>query len=132
MPIDPSSFGQNEAWILFHLNDTPIRTEADGDFNAMGIMEVASGMIFGMEMVPIAHEEISEIQARRLLSSSATKAGGRPGSLFIASEEQAAQISSTAGTMRIEVKRVPARDLSEITKEARDGFAKHVSGGSGS
>ncbi|HQU15920.1 MAG: DUF6930 domain-containing protein [Gammaproteobacteria bacterium] len=130
MPIDPSSFDQNEAWILFRLNGAPIRTEADGDFNAMAIMEVTSGMIFGMELVPIAHKEISELQARKLLNSSANQAGGRPVSLFIATEEQAAQISTAAETMKIEVKRVAASDFSEITKEARDGFANHVSCGS--
>ena len=130
MPIDPSAFSQNEAWILFRLNDSPIRTEVDGDFNAMTIMEVASGILLGMEMVSIAYEEISELQARRLLSSSAGKAGGLPVSLFIASEEQADKATSAALTMRIDVKRVPARDLSDVTKEARDGFAKHVSGDS--
>jgi len=129
MAIDPSSFSQNEAWILFRLNDTPIRTVADGDFNAVAIMEVTSGLIFGVEMVPITHEEISELQVRRLLSASASEAGGRPTALFIASEEKAVQISLAAGTMRIEVKRVPESDLSKLTKEARDGFARHVSGG---
>lgn len=132
MPIDPSAFHQNEAWILFRLNAAPIRTERDGDFNAMAIMEVATGMIYGMEMVQISHQEISELQARRLLSSASSKAGGRPRSLFIASEEPAAQITSAAGTMKIEVKRVPASDLSGITKEAREGFAIHVVGDRGS
>jgi len=128
MAIDPSSFSQNETWILFRLNERPICTEADGDFHAMAIMEAASGIILGVEMVPITHEEISELQARRLLSASANKAGDRPTFLFIGSEEQADQISSAAGTMKIEVKRVPARDFSEITGQARDSFAKHVSG----
>lgn len=74
MTIDPSSFSPNEAWILFRLNGTPISTEVDGDYHAMAIMDVASGMIFGMEMVPTTQPEISEIQTRMLLSTSADRA----------------------------------------------------------
>lgn len=127
--IDPSTYDDNEAWILFRLNDAPIRTVADGDFNAMAIMEVSTGMIFGMEMIPIAHAEISEIQARKLLVSSANKAGRRPSILFIASEDHAKHISTAAETMGIEVQRVPGKDFAELTKEAREGFARHVARG---
>lgn len=126
--IDPSTYSGNEAWVLFRLNEAPIRTEADGDFNAMAIMEVSTGMIFGMEMVPVESAEIVQIHARRLLESAASNAGGRPSILLIASEDQASQISAAAETMDIEVKRVPGKYFSELTKEAREGFTRHVSG----
>ncbi len=129
MIIDPSTFGRNEAWILFRLNGAPIPTEMDGDFHAMAIMDAYSGMICGMEMISTTQPEISEIQARKLLSASANQAGGRPTSLFIASEDFATQMCTAASTMKIEVQRVPASDLSELTQEARDGFAAHVSSG---
>lgn len=129
MTIDPSSFSPNEAWILFRLNQTPISTEVDGDFHAMAIMDVSSGMILGMEMVPTTQAEVSEIQARRLLSTSADQAGGRPASVFIATESFAAQACTAASTMKIEVRRLAASELAEITKEATDGFAAYVSSG---
>jgi hypothetical protein len=128
LSLDPSKFRQNEAWILFRLNDGPVRTELDGDFNAMAIMEVFTGMIFGMELIPIADPQISELGARRLLSAAAEEAGGRPASLYVASELVADQVSTAAATMGIAVRRVPEADFVEIVREARDGFAVHVSG----
>jgi hypothetical protein len=129
LSLDPSNFRQNEAWIMFRLNDAPVRTELDGDFNAMAIMEVATGMIFGMELIPIAEPQISELVGRRLLSTAAQEAGGRPASLYVASEQLADQVSTAAATMGITVRRVPETDFVEIVREARDSFADHVSGG---
>lgn len=99
--------------------------EADGGFNAMAVR----GMIFGIEMVPIVQQEISELQARKLLVSTAEQAGGRPASLYVAAEERATQISVAAKTMNIDIKRVPEREFAEITKEARGSFAKYVARG---
>lgn len=129
MTIDRSSFSPNEAWILLRLNQAPISTEVNGDFHAMAIMDASSGMIFGVEMVPETQPEISEIQARWLLSTSAYQAGGRLAWIFIATESLADQACTAASTMKIEVRRVPASDLAEITKEATDGFAARISGG---
>jgi hypothetical protein len=129
LSLDPSKFGQNEAWILFRLNDAPVRTERDGDFNAMAIMEVSSGMIFGMELIPVADPQISEIGARRLLSAAAEQAGGRPASLYVASGQLADQVSIAATTMGIAVRHVPEAGFIEIVREARDSFAAHVTSG---
>ena len=129
--IEPSDFAHNEAWLLFQLNEAPVMTEADDDFNAMAIMEVATGMIFGMELVQVTMPGLPEFLSRKLLADAEGKAGSRPRKLFIASEDEAGEVVKVAKAMGIEVERVPATDLSVITQGAREGFTAHVSGGRG-
>lgn len=128
MPIDQTEFSRNEAWLLFQLNDAPVQTAADGDFNAVAIIEIASGMIFGMELVRTSEAEISEFQSRKLLNAAEGQAGSRPRLLFIASDREAELLSAVAKIMGIMVERVPSNELAPITKEAVDGFQAHVSG----
>jgi len=129
LPIEPSDFSQNEAWLFFRLNEAPVMTEADGDFNAMAIMDVATGMIFGMELSQVSLPGLPEFLSRKLLADAEGQSGSRPQKLFIASEYDADDLANVAKAMGIKVERVPARDLSDITREAREGFAAHVSGG---
>ncbi|MDT8429371.1 MAG: hypothetical protein RQ757_11450 [Pseudomonadales bacterium] len=129
MPIDPSHFSQNEAWLLFQLNDVPVQTEADGDFNAIAIMEVTTGVILGMELVPVTMASMPEFLTRKLLAGAEGQAGSRPQKLFVAPEEGSDELVKVATAMKIEVESVPPDDLSAITREAREGFAAHVKGG---
>lgn len=129
MSIEASDFSHNEAWLLFQLNEAPIMAGADGDFNAMAIMEVASGMIFGMQLVQVSLPGLPELLARKLLAEAESQSGARPQKLFMASGYEAGDLGKVAKAMGIEVERVPAEDLSGITQEAREGFAAHVSGG---
>jgi len=128
LPIEPSDYAHNEAWLLFQLNEAPVRTESDGDFNAMAIMEVATGIILGMELVEVTMPGLPEFLSRKLLANTEDQAGSRPRKLFIASEDEADELARLADAMGIDVERVPVKDLSGITQEARDGFAAHVSG----
>lgn len=103
-------------------------TEADGDFNAMAIMEVATGMILGMELVQISLLGLPKFLSRKLLAGAEGQSGSRPQKLFMASEYDADDLVKVAKAMGIEVERVPAKDLSSITQDARESFAAHVSG----
>ena len=127
MPLDPYEYSENEAWLLFQLNNTPVRTEMDGDFNAIAILDVASGMIFGMELVPIVESEISEFQSRKLLSSSESRAKSRPRLLFVPSERKTSIFSAVASKMGIVVEILPESEFEPLTKEAIDGFSAHMS-----
>lgn len=106
MPIDPSDFSRNDAWLLFQLNDAPVQTMTDGDFHAMAIMEVSTGMSFGMEMMDVGDSEMSETQSRKLLTTSGKQAGSLPRRLFVASLAQLrysariASIGSSAAAWR--------------------------------
>ena len=129
LSIDPKEYEPNQAWLLFQLNDAPVRTEADGDFNALAIMDVATGLILGMELIGSSEDEPSEFASRKLLASAESEAGRRPQRLFIDSAVKMAQMAAVANALGLEVKAAPARILDPLTQEAREGFAAHVSGG---
>lgn len=129
LPVEPSDFDPNEAWLIFQLNEAPVMTEADGDFNVMAVMEVATKLIFGMELVQAIMPGLPEVQSRRLLAEAEGEAGTRPQKLFIASEYGADDLVKVAKEMEIDVVRVSVEELSDITLEAREGFAAHVGGG---
>ena len=129
MSIDSTDFCRNEAWLLFQLNDIPVHTEQDGDFNALAIMELATGMILGMEMVQVTEPEISEFQSRKLLAAAEVHAGSRPQRLFIDLERKADNLSSVAAALGIGIERAPSDELAPLSREARDGFAAYISGG---
>lgn len=129
LTIDPSKYAPNEAWLLFQLNDVPVRTEADGDFNALAILDVATGLILGMELIGSSEDEPSEFASRKLLASAESEAGRKPQRLFIESAAKMVQMGAAANALGLEVKSEPARILDPLTQEAREGFAAHVSGG---
>ncbi len=128
MPIDPHEYDRNEAWLLFRLNDAPVRTESDGDFNVMAIMDVGTGLILGMEFVGVLEEELSEFESRKLLASAESEAGGRPRQLLVDSEQKVDQLIGAASAMGLKVIPESGSNLNPITQEAREGFAAHVSG----
>lgn len=129
MPVEPSDFFRNEAGLIFQLNEAPVLTEADGDFNVMAVMDVATKLIFGMELVQANIPGLSEVQSRKLLAEAEGAAGTRPQKLFMASAYDADDLVKVAMDMGIKGERVPLQDLSDITLEAREGFAVHVGGG---
>ena len=58
--LHPREFQVNEAWIAFKLNEIPITTETDGDFNVIALMDAASCIILGAEFVSATSAEPSE------------------------------------------------------------------------
>ncbi|MDK1023876.1 MAG: hypothetical protein QGD92_06550, partial [Gammaproteobacteria bacterium] len=63
--FDPSQFQVNEAWIVFKLNDAPVVTEVDGDFNVLALMDAASCIILGTEFVRADSSEPSQLESKR-------------------------------------------------------------------
>lgn len=51
--LHPQQFEVNEAWIAFRLNGAPVRTERDGDFNCIALMDAASCFILGSQFIPV-------------------------------------------------------------------------------
>lgn len=128
MSIDPKKFSPNQAWLLFQLNDAPVQTDADGDFNVLAIMDVATGLILGMEFFGVSGEEPSEFGSRKLLASAKSEAGEKPQQFFVDSEKKMPQLVRVADAMGIAVVPEPVSHLNALTEEARVGFAAHVSG----
>lgn len=79
---DPSQFSPNDAWILFRLNDAPIVTEQDGDFDVLCLMDAASCYILGNDFVPILEGADPAPIAARLLAAAQQQAGCSPKKLF--------------------------------------------------
>lgn len=120
---------ENEAWLLFQLNDDPVHTRADGDFNVMAVMDVATGYILAMEFLPVGTEEPSVFESRKPLNTAATKAGAPPEYLLLDASRGLGEMARAATTMGLKVQREEQAVLDEFTEEARTGFAAHVMGG---
>ena len=64
--LHPQQFEVNEAWIAFRLNGTPVRTERDGDFNCIALMDAASCFLLGSQFIPVTAPEPTRAQFRSL------------------------------------------------------------------
>lgn len=128
MPLDPSQFQVNEAWIVFKLNDAPVTTEVDGDFNVFALMDAASCFILGSVFVRTDSSEPLQLESRRLLKSGQPHKQQYPKKLFIPAEQLADILCTEAERCGIAVVRVPEDQLLTFIDEARQGFQEHISG----
>ncbi len=71
--LHPKQFDVNEAWIAFRLNNAPIQTEHEGDFNCIALMDAASCFILSSEFIPVTSEEPTQVDASRLLDLSQSR-----------------------------------------------------------
>ena len=122
--IHPKQFEVNEAWIAFRLNNAPIRTERDGDFNCIALMDAASCFILGSEFIPVTAEEPTQVEFRRLLKNAQRHKQQLPKTLFVPRGDVAALLTREATQQNIDVVRVPERELLIFIGEARQGFAE--------
>jgi hypothetical protein len=121
--LHPKQFEVNETWIAFRLNNAPIRTESDGDFNCMALMDAASCFILSSELIP-AVAEPTRAQFRRLLKGAKRHKQQLPRTLFVPREDVADRVTLEATEQSIEVVRVPECELLIFIGEAREAFAE--------
>ena len=126
--IEPGQFQVSEASIVFKLNDAPVSTEEDGDFNVLAIMDVASCYILGAEFVSTGSAEPSELESKRLIWSGGSQKHELPRKLFIPTNLAADSLCVEAERHGIAVLRVPEEQLLVCISEAREGFKERVSG----
>jgi hypothetical protein len=126
--LKPSNFKVNEAWIAFKLNDAPVYTEADGDFNVIALMDAASCFILSTEFVHANSAEPSKLESKRLLKGGQSHKQCFPKKLFIPADQAAGILSIEAEQNGIAVVRVPEQELVVFIGEARQGFQEHISG----
>lgn len=124
--LDPNQFNVNEAWLVFQLNETPIRTERDGSFNAVCLMDAASCFILATSMVLTQDDEPSELEVRRLLKTAWDHNRQFPTTLFVPSGQFESILPAQAERHGVSVVTVPESDLLMFTGEARQGFREHV------
>ena len=126
--LHPNQFQVNEAWILFKLNDAPICTESDGDFNFIALMDAASCFILSSAPVPTIAAEPSKMEATRLLKEGQARKQQLPKTLFIPSNQTAPLLSAEAKRQGITVVSVPEDQLLPFIGEAREGFRERFGG----
>jgi len=122
--LHPKQFEVNETWIAFRLNNAPIRTERDGDFNCIALMDAASCFILSSEFIPAADAEPTRTEFRRLLKDAKRHKQQLPRTLFVPREDVADRVILEATQQSIEVVRVPENELLIFIGEAREAFAE--------
>ena len=127
--LEPNQFEENEAWVAFQLNDDPVHTEQDGDFNCVALLDAASGFIFGTAFVSVAEHEPPPLEVRRLFETSLERSNCNPATLFIPKGKYQSVLPAEAKRHGIEVVSVQGSELLTLTAEARQGFREHFQGG---
>jgi hypothetical protein len=122
--LHPKQFEVNEAWILFRLNNGPIRTERDGDFNCIALMDAASCFILGSELIPVTALEPTRAQFSRLLKNAQRHKRQLPKTLFVPLENVADLAIREATEHDIDVVRLPESELLIFIGDARQEFAE--------
>lgn len=126
--LHPDQFEVNEAWIAFKLNDEPIHTEQDGDFDFLALMDAASCIILGFVPVPAKLAEPTQPDSNRLLKQGHAHKKQWPSTLFIPTEQPAQLLAAEAERLGIGVVRVAEARLLLFIGEAREGFRERFGG----
>ena len=120
--LHPNQFQVNETWIVFKLNDEPIHTERDGDFDFFALMDAASCFLLGSSPVPSSTGEMTRLEAKRLLKQGKAHKNKQPKTLLVPEHHSAAQLMMEAESQGITVIQVPEDQLLPFIGEAREGF----------
>lgn len=128
--LHPNQFYVNEAWIAFQVNDAPITTGSDGDFNLIALMDAASCFLLSPTLVPGSAEEPSTLEVKRLLKEAQVHKQQMPEKLFIPSNQTANFLTIEAERLGVTVVRVQEDQLLQFIGEARETFRERFSGGS--
>jgi len=127
--LHPNQFQVGEVWIAFKLNDAPICTEQDGEFNCICLMDAASCFILGTTLVSAHESELSELEVRRLFKAARAQKNKFPAKLLIPAGEPHTALLSEAQRHGISVARPRKGELRIFTSEARQGFRDYLQGG---
>jgi hypothetical protein len=124
--LHPNQFEVNEAWIAFQLNETPIQTARDGEFNCVCLMDAASCFILANALVPVYESEPSILEVQRLLRTAWDHKQEFPSKLFITVGQFQTNLPEESGRQGIEVVRMPEGQLLPFIREARQSFKQHM------
>lgn len=125
--LHPAQFKVNEAWIAFRLNGAPIRTERDGDFNCIALMDAASCFILSSELIP-ARAAPTPSDGKRLLAKAQLHKQEFPKKLFVSRDDVEEVVRAEARKHKIDVVEVAEDELLVFIDEARQGFAERFGG----
>ena len=128
--LHPNQFQVNEAWIMFKINDAPIPTDRDGDFNLFALMDAASCFILSSLTISAKAEQPTALESKELLKKGWTHKQELPKTLFVPTHQVANALQIEAESQGITVARVPEDQLMIFIGEAKTGFKERfVRGG---
>ncbi|HEU5283986.1 MAG TPA: hypothetical protein VFU53_09235 [Burkholderiales bacterium] len=128
--LHPNQFTVNEAWLVFKLNETPIHTELEGDFNVIALMDAASCYILGNTFAAVGETEPSRMACRHLIKEAKAHKHQLPKTLLVPNGQFLSVLPAEAERQGIEIVRVPEDQLLVFIGEARESFKEHFGGGS--
>ena len=106
--LHPRQFQVNEAWIVFKLNDAPIRTGQEGSFNCVCLMDAASCFILGNVLVSVdGLEPSNNMEVRELLQAGWEHKQEFPTTLFVPAGQFQTYLPEEAELNGIAVVHVP-------------------------
>ena len=126
--LHPNQFQVNEAWIAFKLNDEPIHTEKDGDFDFLALMDAASCFILSTTPISTKNPEPTQMESRALLQQGQAHKKQWPKTLFIPTPQRAHVLAAEAERLGIGVIRVEEDHLLLFISEARESFRERFDG----
>lgn len=127
--LEPNQFHPNDAWIVFRLNDAPISTTDDGDFNVLCLMDAASCYILGNEFVPVQGSVAPEDTAKRLIQTAQSRVGCMAARFYISAELESGHLAAVVQASGAECILASEDELSAFTSEAKEGFLAHMGSG---
>jgi hypothetical protein len=123
--LHPNQFQVNEAWIAFKLNDEPLHTRQDGDFNFLALMDAASCFILSSVPVAAKAAEPTQKESKQLLQDGKSHRMKLPKVLFVPIEQPARFLVAEAERVGIEVVRIEEYQLMILIGEAREAFREN-------
>jgi hypothetical protein len=126
--LEPKQFEVNEAWVAFRQNRRPIRTQADGDFDCIALMDAASCFILASDLFQLADAESESLAIRRLFTKARSHKQTFPKTLFVPQGDAAEVLVAEAKRQNIQVVSVPESEVLILIGEARQGFAERFEG----
>ncbi|TDB04993.1 hypothetical protein [Halomonas marinisediminis] len=126
--LHPNQFQVNEAWIAFRLNDRPLHTEEDGDFDIFAFMDAASCFLLSSKPISATADGPSKLESRRLLKQARAHKKRWPKTLFVPKEQTVSFIVAEAKRQGITVAHVTEDQLLPFIGEVREGFKESFIG----
>ena len=123
--LQPTDFFPNEAWVLFRLNDAPVRTELHGDFNCFAMMDAASTFILGTTLIPANQAELTLLDAKRLFKLGAEHKLQAPRTLFVPKDLAAQSVAQEAHRLGVEMLAISPEEMAPFVAEAKAGFKQY-------
>ena len=128
--LHPNQFQVNEAWIVFKLNDAPIPTAADGDFNLIALMDAASCFILGTVTISTDEAELTIFDAEQLRKNGRAHKQVLPSKLLIPKHLPVGVLAKEAESQGIAVVYVSEKQLLPFIDDPREHFKESFSGDS--